>query len=149
MAYWNPKTQSWEVLPSMVDGPGRVVSARTTHFSLYQVMRVTVQGATPLAVGEADAFPNPASQTNPTLHIEVGIVDRVEIHVYDISGELVHRASLNGPPQTIDDGLGPQYAYEYTWDVSGIASGIYIYVVTAHKGGQGSAKVTGKVAVLK
>ena len=99
-------------------------------------------------LGEVYAFPNPAKRHNPTLHIEVGIADSVEIRIYDIAGDLAHETRLAGMPQIIDDGQGPQYAYEYTWDISGIGSGVYIYAIRARKGKQDIRSV-GKCAVIK
>ena len=99
-------------------------------------------------LGEVYSFPNPAMRTNPTFHIEVGIADKVEIRIYDLSGDLVHETSLSGNPRLIDDGQGPQYAYEYTWDVSDVGSGVYVYVMIARKGSEKIKKV-GKCAVIK
>ena len=99
-------------------------------------------------LGEVYAFPNPAKRQNPTLHIEVGIADSVEIRIYDIAGDLAHETRLTGMPQIIDDGQGPQYAYEYTWNISGVGSGVYIYAIRARKEKQDIRSV-GKCAVIK
>ena len=76
------------------------------------------------------------------------MADSVTIRIYDISGSLVHEAVVSGDPSVIDDGQGPQYAYEYLWNVSESGSGVYVYVVTARKGPQ-TLKRTGKCAVIK
>ncbi len=155
--YWNPQTKEWEALVSTVDRNARVVRAQTTHFSLYQVL----SGGAPAASGDADsnfhfreiyAYPNPARRgEKPTLHIEAEEADRVDIRIYDLSGERVHAATVEGPAPMIDDGSGrgAVRAFEYVWDVSGTASGVYIYVVTAHKAGRGTIRASGKVAVIK
>ena len=99
-------------------------------------------------VGEVYCFPNPAKKINPTFHIEVGIADKVQLYIYDVSGSLIHETQINGLPQIIDDGQGPQYAYEYMWNISTIASGVYIYSVKAEKSGKKLRK-NGKCAVIK
>jgi len=57
--------------------------------------------------------------------------------------------TVSGPPQTIDDGQGPQQAFEYTWDVSGVGSGVYIYAITAYEDGVGTARKVGKCSIIK
>ena len=98
--------------------------------------------------GEVYCFPNPAKKTNPTFNIETGIADKVELNVYDVSGSLVHNTVLTGQPQIINDGQGPQYAYEFAWDVSKTGSGVYLYSVKAVKGAQVIRK-SGKCAVIR
>lgn len=159
--HWNPDRPFWEALKSTVDKANRTVSAQTTHFSLYQVFAVEEKGVGTIGIsaliqaadpafklGEVYVFPNPArGGTRPTFHIEVGIADSVRIKIHDIAGELVHETTLTGTPQVIDDGQGPQYAYEYAWE-GRIPSGVYLYVVTAQKGSEKLQK-TGKFGVVR
>ncbi|MBI4667765.1 MAG: T9SS type A sorting domain-containing protein, partial [Elusimicrobia bacterium] len=101
-------------------------------------------------MGEAYCFPNPATGSQkPTFHIETGLADKVELRIYDISGELIHETTLDVPPQVIDDGQGPQYAYEYPWDASRVGSGVYVYVIQSFKAGEGTLKKMGKCALVK
>ena len=99
-------------------------------------------------LGEVYCFPNPAKKTNPTFHMEVGIADKVQLYIYDVSGSLIHETLISGLPQIIDDGQGSQYAYEYIWNASNIASGVYIYRVKAEKNGK-ALKKNGKCAVIR
>lgn len=99
-------------------------------------------------LGEVYCYPNPAKKTNPTFHIETGLADKVELKVYDTAGDLVHEISLNTTPQVIDDGQGPQYAYEYLWDVRNRGSGVYIFIVATKKGNNILRK-SGRCAVIK
>lgn len=99
-------------------------------------------------LGEAYCYPNPAKRTNPTFHIETGLADKVELKLYDTSGDLVHETVLSGPPLVIDDGQGPQYAYEYQWDIKNAGSGVYVFSMTATKGDK-TLKKTGRCAVIK
>lgn len=149
IAYWNPETETWKLLASIVDRIKKVVSAQTTHFSLYQVLApMKPQVNADFTLGEVYVFPNPArAGAKPTFHIEVGIADTVHIQIYTISGEPAHETTRIGAPQTINDGQGPQYAYEYAWD-GYIPSGVYLYVLTAKRGGA-RIKKTGKFVVVR
>ncbi|OGS46244.1 MAG: hypothetical protein A2539_02635 [Elusimicrobia bacterium RIFOXYD2_FULL_34_15] len=55
---------------------------------------------------------------------------------------------INNPP-TSNFGGASKYAYEYTWDISNKASGVYIYLVRAHKAGEKTIKVLKKIALIK
>lgn len=100
------------------------------------------------SLGEVYCFPNPAKKTNPTFHIETGLADKVELRLYNTAGDIVHEKILTGQPQLIDDGQGPQYAYEYPWNVGNVGSGVYIFSMTARRGDK-TLKKTGRCAVIK
>ncbi|MFA6579812.1 MAG: hypothetical protein WCU88_12150 [Elusimicrobiota bacterium] len=155
--YWNPERKEWEGLSSIVDKDAQTVSAKTTHFSLYQALAPEGDGMrTALADSEAAfylrdlyAFPNPArAGAKPTIHLAVGIADSVNIRIYDVSGRQVHEANIDRAPVVMDDGSGPKYVYEYVWD-GHIPSGVYFYAVEAKKGGNTSIKRIGKLAVVR
>lgn len=157
--YWNPAKSEWEAYPSVVDRDLRTVSAKTMHFSLYQVMAPnTGTTAVPLAADPvfglkaAYAFPNPVRGQNfVTIRIQPGLADSVEVRVYDLSGRKVHSSSdftLN-PNLNDGNGLGAQYTYDHVWNVSGVGSGVYTYVVVARKAGQSDVRKTGKIGVVK
>ena len=94
------------------------------------------------------AFPNPAvGGAKPVIHAAVGIADRVVVKIFDVSGRQTREATLDGAPQVIDDGTGPKYAYEYTWD-GHIPSGVYFYTIEAEKSGQKIRKA-GRLAVVR
>ncbi|MBI5573280.1 MAG: fibronectin type III domain-containing protein [Elusimicrobia bacterium] len=104
------------------------------------------EAAPTFTLGEVYSFPNPAKRgVNLKIHIECGVADKVEIKMYNIAGELVHSTELYGMPSDIRG----KYAYEYNWDISDIASGVYIYIVRAKKSGYPDIKKTGKIAVIK
>ena len=91
-------------------------------------------------------YPNPATGgRNPVFHLECGVADSVEIRIYDIAGSLVHEARLDGVPAIVDG----KYAYEYSWNASGVASGVYIYVAIAKKSGAQDLRVRKKVAIIR
>jgi hypothetical protein len=140
--YWNPGAGQWEKLASSVDRQAGLVRAQTDHFSLYQVMAstaLTPAAGAALAFGDVYSFPNPARPgQNPTIHVEAGSADRLELRFYDSAGALVNSAAL--------DGSG---VFEYTWDVSGVGSGVYIYVATASQQGAGRITKKGRLAVIR
>ncbi|MFH1726743.1 MAG: T9SS type A sorting domain-containing protein, partial [Elusimicrobiota bacterium] len=94
-------------------------------------------------------FPNPAvGGARPTLHAAVGIADKVTLRIYNMAGQQAHQATLEDAPPVIDDGSGPKYAYEYTWD-GRIPSGVYLYTMTAEKSGHADIRKSGKFAVVR
>ncbi len=139
--YWNPATGQWEALPSQVDAQAQIVRAQTDHFSTYQLLAGGKPSASSsgLSLGETYVFPNPArGGESPKFHIESS-ADAVDIRVFDVSGEVKYNVSIGNPPASL----------EHTWDISGVGSGVYSYVVTARKDGQGALRKTGKLAVIK
>jgi len=96
--------------------------------------------------GEIYAYPNPAKGGyQPKIHVECGIADSIEIQIYNIAGELVHKDEISSMPIIKNN----KYAYEYIWDISDKASGVYIYLIRAHKAGEKTIKVLKKIAVIK
>ena len=133
----------------------KMTAARKHALSVPTAVRTAgVSSAAPVeadpgfSLGEVYCYPNPAKKTNPTFHIETGLADRVELKFYDVSGDIVHETVLTGQPQVIDDGQGPQYAYEYLWDVRNVGSGVYIFSMTSWRGDK-TLKKTGRCAVIK
>ncbi|MGQ0644795.1 MAG: OmpL47-type beta-barrel domain-containing protein [Elusimicrobiota bacterium] len=101
-------------------------------------------------LGEVYAFPNPVKgRRRPVIHVETGVADGVEIRIYDLAGLLIHEARVSGPPVIVDDGQGPQYAFEYEWNISHHASGVYICGVRAHKEGHEDLRAVIKLGVIK
>jgi DNA-binding beta-propeller fold protein YncE len=157
--YWDPKKGDWETMPSTVDKANHTVTAKTPHFSLYQVLGSTGTGAAPLAVSadptftlhDAYAFPNPVRGVRAvTLRVQPGLADSVVVRVYDLSGRKIHQSS-DFRQSIIDDGNGKgnQYTYDHVWDVSGVGSGVYYYVITATKSGKSDIHKSGRVGVIK
>ncbi|MBI3553018.1 MAG: hypothetical protein HY077_10930, partial [Elusimicrobia bacterium] len=153
--YWNPAAGDWQALDSTVDPIDHTVSALTTHFSLYQVLgQVHAQAASTAASDfhfvDLYAFPNPVrGHRVVTIRVQVGLADEVDVSVYDVSGKIVHQGTF-GAPQIVDDGngKGPQYSYDYSWDAGSVGSGVYVFAVTAKKGGVSPIRKVGKVGVI-
>jgi len=154
--YYDPVAKSWTALISQVDPVNHVVSALTNHFSLYQPLIPAIDVAsTALDVFGLRAyyvFPNPVRGTRQaTFRLQPGLADSVEVHVYDLTGRRVLSSSDFQFTSTFDDlnGLGPQDNYDHVWDISGVGSGVYTFVMTAKKAGQADIHVSGKIGVVK
>ena len=72
------------------------------------------------------------------------------MRVYDVAGRKVHSSS-DFRFGVLDDGngKGAQNTYDHAWDVSGVGSGVYIYVITARRAGQTPIVKSGKAGVIK
>ena len=134
IAYFNANTGQWEIQgnASVVGG---VVSVQVLHFSPYAPIVVMASAAPGL--NAAVVYPNPAvSPADPTIRVCPGIVDSVDITVFDVSGRVVHSATIAGSASftpLAGEGTG-QFCYEHVWTGSK-ASGIYHAVVHAKGGG--------------
>lgn len=155
--HWNSRMETWEPLASVVDARERTVRAQTAHFSIYQIL--SSGGGIGVAAADAAlgfksvyAFPNPVhGQGTVTIRVQPGLADFIEVRVYDLAGRKAHASSSFNNLGAFDDGngLGPQFTFDHAWDVSGVGSGVYRYVVTAKKMGQTDIVKTGKLAVVK
>jgi len=124
---------------------GLPLSSQTVVVSAPSTLHLTLN--TDFVLGEYYSFPNPAKNgKNPTIHFECGLADKVEIRIYDVAGDLVNSEELAGSSWQIVEG---KYCYEYTWDISQFASGVYIYWIKAKKSGYSDIKVRKKLAVIK
>jgi M6 family metalloprotease-like protein len=74
------------------------------------------------------AYPNPARGEDPVLRVFLDERAEVEIEIFDVTGELVDRIEREGV-------RGPQ---EIRWDVSDVASGLYIVRIEATRPGTGA-----------
>ncbi|HXS99087.1 MAG TPA: IPT/TIG domain-containing protein [Elusimicrobiota bacterium] len=155
IGYFDPAAKAWTPLDTIVDTTRHLLSAKTSHFSLYQPLGVGIG----LASAAQDVFglrafyvfPNPARGTKlATFRVQPGLADSVEVRVYDVTGRKVH-SSANFTSSLLDDGngLGAQDTYDHVWDLSGVGSGVFTYVITAKKGGQKDIHASGKVGVVK
>ncbi|MBI2386860.1 MAG: Ig-like domain repeat protein [Elusimicrobia bacterium] len=153
--YWNPGLKDWQVMPSTVDKQNKTVSAQTNHFSAYQVGGlggIGVAAVDDFGLRDGYAFPNPSRNGSPvTFRMQPGSADSIEVRVYDVSGRKVHSSSDFRFRGAIDDGngKGAQNTYDHVWDVSGVGSGVYTFVITAKKAGEADVRKTGKVGVIR
>jgi hypothetical protein len=90
---------------------------------------------------EAISYPNPCRGENLSFLFWLESDATVLIRVYNQAGELVW--DWEGP------GIGQQYN-RHTWQVSGVAPGVYLYIVTAREDGGNTHRFpAGKLTVIK
>lgn len=152
--YFNPLRREWEALASVVDRARKVVTAKTDHFSIYQPL-----GLAPTTVAQDEfyyrdsyAFPNPSrGGALVTFRIQPGLAETIELRVYDLSGRNIHSSSDFTFLGAIDDGngKGAQNTYDHAWNVSGVGSGVYNYVIKASQRGHKPITKNGKVGVIR
>lgn len=139
IVYLNEVTKEWEELESEVDTARRIVTARTTHFSVY-----ALKGSPSTDVSAAYAYPVPFDTAEGHTKINFGKVPAApipsvcRIRIYTITGSLVKE-------QEINDGAGV-----WSWDVKTVGSqpvapGVYIYVIE----NDDSVKKIGKLMVIR
>lgn len=151
VGYWNSDKGEWELLASTIDEVNGLVSAETGHFSIYQVMAASPADVpvadVALVFGEVYAFPNPAVNRRPVIHAEVPSGDGMTIKVYTASGRVADEGRVTGTPGQVDDGAGPESAYEYEVREK-LQAGVYYFTVEVSKGSQKITR-TGKFAVIR
>jgi hypothetical protein len=144
-------------LESVPDPAAGVVRAEVEHFSTYQALASTAASA-PASGASADAafvlrdayvYPDPATRGDaPNFHLEVGVADKVELRIYNVAGQEVHRVTITDAPRVVSDDEGADYAYEYSWR-GHIPSGVYLFVFQAKKSGHGEIRESGKFSVVR
>lgn len=143
LAYFNAQTGSWEVVGN-AEVNGNSVSAEVNHFSPYAP--VLLLPASAAGLRDAFVYPNPAvGVQDPVIRASVGIVESVEVTVFDVSGRLVHSGAINGAPTGI---LNGEYFYDYTW-AGRKASGVYFAVIHGKKVDGGLVRARAKFAVVR
>jgi|GEM_PF-1601143 len=152
---YDPNANLWSALPTQVSAGAHVLTAQTSHFSLYEPLILSPQAGGPAAeafgLRARYAFPNPSNHGAPIdFRLQPGLADSVDLHIYNAAGRRILTTTINSA-NTIDDGngLGPQDTYDYIWAVGGVGSGVYTYVFVAHKSGEADIVATGKAAVIK
>ncbi len=152
--YFNPLRRQWEALTSVVDKVRKVVRAQTDHFSIYQPL-----GLAPTTAAQDEfyyrdhyAYPNP-SRNGALVYfrIQPGLAQTVEVRVYDTAGRKIHDSSDFTFRGAIDDGngKGAQNTYDHWWNVGGVGSGVYTFVIKASQAGQKPIVKSGKIGVIR
>ena len=99
----------------------------------------------------AYAFPNPAYGGVVTLRLRAAALSSVSVSVYNSSGTLVHESSdfIQNSAFPANSGGTPQFIYDHTWYVSGVATGVYRYKFIGRQMWKPDLIKTGTVAVIK
>ncbi|MBI4064269.1 MAG: T9SS type A sorting domain-containing protein, partial [Elusimicrobia bacterium] len=149
--WWNPNLKVWQrVTDSTLNLASCEVSAPLNHFSIYALFLDPPEPSS-LELGEVYVFPNPArKEQKPTFHIETqATLSSLDIRIYDATGQLLHQKTLTGnSPQVTNRAGKVALAYEYTWDSTDIASGVYFYTLKASRQGE-TVNHKGKFVVVR
>jgi len=93
-------------------------------------------------LGKVYAYPNPAvGVKHPVIHIEAGLADKIEIKIYNNTGNLVEEAALTESPKLIRG----VYAYEYKFASENTPYGTCSFTVRALKSGFAPVEASGKI----
>ncbi len=129
----------WAMLnTSSVDAAGRKVSAEVSRFSVFGIMEYVPSGAV-ISPAEVYTYPNPARGDALTFKFRPAYKSHVKISVYNPAGEKVASFERADCPASI--------ASEISWDIRGVASGVYVYRVEV-RSSAGSAVVNKKLAII-
>lgn len=130
---------SWKMLnPSGPDTQARRVSGQASSFSLFSIMEYLPSGEV-FRSEDVYTYPNPAR--GDTLYFKALVAYRsdITVDVYDVAGEKVGALE--------QDGCLAGEACVIPWDVKRIASGVYIYRLTA-RSAAGSKTLIKKLAII-
>lgn len=138
--YYDDEKAKWMIVNTGQVRPSqKKIWAEVDHFTNFQVMEF-VPSDTLLEETAVYAYPNPASGDSVTFKFQLGDTSDVDIRVFDVSGALVAKLSrdgnLGGTIQTI------------VWDISGKASGVYLFHVEAKTASGKKTSVKKKLAII-
>ena len=144
--WFNNEKNKWDYLntSNVISGENRV-KATVNHFSVFGIGIYNFTGKL-LEEKEVYTYPNPAKSTD-RLYFKFKIYDvfdkiDIKIFVYTISQQLIwYKEEL-----FYEDSAG--LVKEISWDISNIASGIYVYKIKASSG-EFNKTITKKLAIIK
>jgi outer membrane protein assembly factor BamB len=139
--YWADTTNNvWKIVNTSLSEQAELrVWADIPHFSYYRIMEYMPGMEDLMSFDKVYTYPNPA--TGKSLYFKYYLGDNadVTIDVYNIAGELIaHLSNPNSPAGLFSD---------IEWNISGIASGVYIYRIEA-KSASGAKDIKKKLAII-
>ncbi|MBI5244336.1 MAG: PQQ-binding-like beta-propeller repeat protein [Elusimicrobia bacterium] len=139
LCFYDESGQWFPLQTARVKKQEKRIWAEVDHFTLFQIMEFAPTG-TLLQESQVYATPNPARGNLVTFKFYAGDTMDVAVRVYDVSGALAAEMSRAGVLG------GNTHAIE--WDVSGKASGVYIFVLEARTASGSVERVKKKLAVI-
>jgi len=136
----DPSVGEWRIVnTSKVKEDEKRVWADVDHFTLFRIMEYAPTGVL-LEAAKVYTYPNPARGNSLKFKFRVDEDADVTVKVYDVAGDLVAELQkpgvIGGTIRTLD------------WDISGKASGIYIYRLEVATLSGKKASVTKKLAII-
>ncbi len=127
IAYFNA-TGAWEIQQN-VRVVGNALQTDVSHFSPYQP--VVLMPSSVAGLRDSYAYPNPAvGGQEPTIRASLGLVDSVEITIFDVAGKQIFSDSMSGAAAGVTS--AGDYYYDYAW-TGHKASGVYYAVIHGKK----------------
>ncbi|MFA6449529.1 MAG: hypothetical protein WCX65_08680 [bacterium] len=162
---WNLTGNKWDRMDGLVNKTDRTITVFTTHFSRYDTfgfrMGFAPASITPLQITNIHTYPNPYVETRDLssgitfagdeIYADANAVVTIDIKVYDMRGSLV--TTLTGATNQNDAHVNNSHTL-YHWarpaNASGrpLASGIYLYYLTARSNGD-TVTHKGKLSVVR
>ncbi len=138
--FWNEAKGEWSIVNTSEPHPEESrVWARVSHFSVYRIMEFLP--TTLLEKSSVYAWPNPAVRTDKVyFKFKTGNDCDVFVDVYNTAGEWIAHLEKAGNSAGI--------VSQIEWNISDIASGVYIFRLRA-KSANGDMEVVKKVAIIK
>ena len=139
--WWDTGKLEWRVVNTSdaLAEKGRVW-ARIPHFSLYRIMEYLPGREELLVNDKVYTYPNPAKGSKVAFKYYLGDKADVFIDVYNVAGErIAHLQKEDNPAGLVS---------EIEWDISQIASGVYVYRVEAKSVGGANVAIKKKLAVI-
>lgn len=93
-------------------------------------------------------YPSAKPLINPTVRIDCGIADKIELRIFNLIGELIYKTTLDDTYLKLKDG---RYIYEYTLDKgkTELASGVYVVHIEATKSSHKPIKQFKKFVIVR
>lgn len=130
----------WQAVnTSFVEPSLRKVGASVPSFSLYGIMEYVIGAEELISFDKTYAYPNPARGGKARFKYYLGDKADVTVEIYNVAGELVAVLERRDSPAGI--------ASEIEWDVSRVASGVYIWRIEA-RSASGVKSLKKKLAVI-
>ncbi|MEW6040401.1 MAG: PQQ-binding-like beta-propeller repeat protein, partial [Elusimicrobiota bacterium] len=140
--WWNEGKSAWTIVnTSEVRLEEKRVWARVDHFSLFRIMQYDPSKLPLISKENTYVYPNPARGDKLYFKFLLGNAASITVDVYNVAGELIwHRL------ENFDQGCAG-LSKTIEWDISGIASGTYVFRIAA-KSGNDEKVVTKKLAII-
>jgi hypothetical protein len=143
IAVYNSTSGVWSLLAG-ASVSGDAVTASVSQSGLYAP--VVVQAVSTPGLQDVYVYPNPAvAPLDPVVRAEVGVVNSVEVTIFDAAGKVVNSGSVSGAPTGTFNGV---FYYDYPW-TGAKASGVYFAVVHAKAPDGTIIRAKAKFAVVR
>lgn len=138
--WWDSAKNEWRIInTSNPLAENNRVWATIPHFSLYRIMGYTPGMEDLLSEDKVYTYPNPATGTTLSFKYYLGDKADVVIDIYNVAGELIARLEQQNNPAGI--------VSDIAWNISGIASGTYIYRIEARSDSK-TKSIKKKLAII-